>query len=1505
LSRSSPIIRRRRRRALALGTLTASALALALTGTLPETGGTSPAAGQGALVEPTPQTDDSVPASDVTMIGATPAEAGAGANETWGVGQDSSRTVVVRYAAQNEHVAETGWMLGPGLQDEAGQPLAEFELDTLETAPAPSPLAGQMTPDGAGVLVGKVAGTQEVLLVRDPGNPSNPFRETKPAAETELEHGQHLFSFTRAPLIAPLDESEGHAGALVVPVTSGSSGGEESVLHWDGAKEEWSREKIELPSGVSGSEFHVLGIGASSPANAWLLGELSLDEVALFHRQLGGSEGPVWQAVALESPKSGGVPGEPITVDKERFTIPGARKRRIQTQVLTVTGEGVWIDGERPEVKASTTIFFKPAPEGEDYGSTTIWCTLESSPPGTEPCEHSLPERLPTGSSRSIAWATPGTEFGERVIAGLSEGVSLRLEGNQFKRVLALGGSPGAQFGAAFSSSREGWLGNFELPVHLTVNPEPSQLKPWPVPFRHALVAVAPQPEAPVGALSSEALAVGDDGEVARYQPGKGWLPESLFGANERLETPRLRAVAWPTPNRAYAVGDRNPQSGLGQMWLWRGETGLWEPDPATPYNFTGNLLGIAFEPSEPARGYAVGESGVLLSYGKTWTQEPTCGPSVPEPCLPAEVAHASFTSIAFAGSEAIVAYRILPNRLEKQYVGGLLVNDGAGWQIDQGAHEAMGTGAPWAVAGLPDGGAAFSASGTVYEREGPGAHWLATPTPFPGGGEPGGLTLFRENGALRVLATGEEPETYGVESQSEAPPGLPPVLIGPYPLSSDELSGVLRQTASGWADEEHELNNATNTPGDYKNYDMVYQPDPVSAALVNATGSEGWAVGGFVEPPPTHEGALDTADVERYRGGALAAPGTAESTVHVEGEHESESKWATFAIGGNAQCASPCGDRAEANIGPDVWLKAALKTAADPARIPGVRAFLYTGPRVVNRRELSGPLEAADTFSYEDELGRYAEVLDSTTLPTYAVASPTDLDYAESEHSYEQVFRGRLPSGFAEPECNTQGCQSAYYVVPATVSGRVSVIVLDNTTEVQPPQAALLTEQLEVAAKTGHPAIVVGNANLNAELAAGNRGAGEVARALVTPHACASAYFYDAPEENIQEPLQQYRCESKPIPTFGSGTLGYVDFQSEAGGAFLGDSGFLVAQVDFAKREEASNVAPVAVKLIPNIGELAIEAESGTLLRRSEEAQFSGLARRPRAGNRSEAGSPKPDTNLYVTLPSYCVGTLCATKIEPEYEFSSSEPKVGNFVEPNLAASPKGNVPLLEEPGEKPIADHHSGLFCSYNKGETTVTISAGGLEASLPVTVQAGSVRKPCETVPLEKPPAVQQSIPVPPPAPAPAPAPAAAAPTPAPLPVPPPPAAPVTPPPARAVPPLAASPFFAVQPLAAFVPPFVPPPVPTPARPTPPSGTSAVEAVEREEEEESATESVANQAVAYRAAEHEPTPLYLLGIVMLAAFAGASARRRPRRGRREVRVAPATISTMRAQRRMSRRP
>jgi hypothetical protein len=1541
------------------------ALVLALTNGLPGEG-SSRAAAQPASVEPTPQTDDSVPAHNVTMIGASPSE---GPGETWGVGQSGegagASTVLVRYST------ETGWSLGPGLLNSAGQPLAGFKLD--QGSLGASPLAGQLTADGAGVMVGTVPGegnaVSQVVLVRNPGNSANPFQQTTAVPAEDLSSEESLFGAKRAPLIAPLEESAGRAGALVVPVNEHGAGVESGVLHWDGSA--WTRESIEIPA-ASKTDFRVLALGASSPANAWLLAQLSSNypagAVALFRRHLGtGGETPTWKPVAVGSGAVPSTEADPLTIpvagggEAKPFTVSGTGEPpTAQNQILTVTGEGVWIDGVREDVQASSTMFFKPEGEADSGRVIASWCRLpEGAPAGTPACQHELPEALPTGPSRSIAWANSATPegLGERVIAGLPDGVSLRLEGEEFKRVLALGGAEapgdvGGTYGAAFSNPREGWLGQERLPVHLTLNPAPSRLAPWPVSFRHTLVAIAPQPGVPIGALSSEALAVGDEGEVARYEPGKGWLPESLFGPGEKVETPRLRAVAWPTPNHVFAVGDK------GEMWLWRAETGLWEKDPATPIDFRGNLLGIAFDPSEPARGYAVGspslagEAGALLHYGKTWTQE--AFPTEP-PCAPKEAgnseevkrceswAYASFTSVAFAGSEAIVAYRVLPDREKTEYRGGLIVNNGSGWHIDAGAAAAMGANVPWAVAGLPDGGAAFAAAGAVYEREGPGAPWQPTPTPFPGGGEPGSLTLFREGGALRVIAAGSAPDTHPIDSEPESAPGFPPTLLQAYPLGENPERGVIRQTASGWSDEEHELNNVREPPGKYAYYDTVYQPDPVAAVLTDPTGSEGWAIGGFVEAAgESHGGVLDTADVDRYPAEGIAPPGVGTSQV------SSSQSEATFAIGGNAQCAAPCAGRANARIGPDVWLSAALEHAG---KIPGVRAFFYTGPRVTTGAT-AGP--ATQAIPYARELNRYAQLLGASPIPAFAAVSPWELDIAHDEELFEEQF-----SGFSEPfgtapalahlapaggpseraSCAaTQGCQAGYYALSSSgPAGSVRVIVLDDSAEVDTTQQAWLVGQLEEAKHATEPAIVVGNADLNAQIAAKNGStAGAEAVARILGAGGASAYFYDSPEQNITEPLRG----AEAVPTFGSGTLGYVNFTAESSGHFLGASGFLLGQVNFKNWDHATNFAEVTARLIPNVGELALEAQNGTLLRRSNTALFAALARRPRAGNQARNETNHRTTDPYIPIPSSCVGTACANGIFPEYTFTSSNPDIGGFVEENLAATDPHATPLQNAKGE-PVRDEprnakgeltrsgqfeengkgepvnedgevlhgaQSALFCAYNAGTTIVTINAGGLSSSLPVTVQAGSVRQPCGTVPLKHLPAASQTAaaPVPPPAPAPAPAPAGPAPAPAPVPLPPPPPAAVVPPaPARLTPTLP-PPFFLPPPLVTPVLAFVPPPVPTPARPTPPSGTSAVtspiEVAEHEDEEESATESVSNQAMAYRAPEHEPSPAYILGIVLLAAFAGASvARRRPRGGRHELSVAPATISSMRAQRRM----
>jgi hypothetical protein len=1483
----------------------------------PGPGGVPIASGQSAA-EPTAQTDASLPALDVTMIGSAPAEE---PGETWGIGRlNSQEWATVHYTG-------AGWSLQPSMQDATGQPLLGFEPAGVAGPGGESTYAqaGRISEDGAGVLVGVVAsgesghGFRRVVLVRSPGGA---FQETAPIPEQGAgallnPSTESLYSEYRAPLIAAIKETDGTGGALVVPIKKGASGLENEVLHWDGSS--WTRETIEIPKAVAAEGgFRVLGIGASSPTNAWLLAQLTSASkgVALFRRQ----EGPLGKYWAPVQPTPSAIAGEALKTPvvgepgEEPFTLTGiGGTPTTKTQVLTVTSEGLWINGVRADDQATTTMFFRP--EGAVQGKILAsWC---EAPAGAPACTYTLEQQLPTSAaSRSFAWSDPSNPdgFGQRVITGLEEGVTLRLQGPTFERVLALGGSAapddvGGTRGAAFSNPDEGWLGNESLPVHLTLHPAPDRLQPYPVPFHYALTAIAPQPGVAVGALSSQALAVGDQGEVARYTPGEGWLPESLFGTGGQIARPRLRAVAWPTPTRAYAAGE------LGQMWLWRGETGLWEPDPATPPNFRGNLLDIAFDPANSSLGYAVGQQGVLLRYGKTWAQEPTCGEAAATSssrCLPAEVAGASFTSVAFAGSEAIVAYRLFhpsANGKAAFYSGGLLVNNGSGWSIDQGAASALGASIPWAVAGLPDGGAALSATERGYaggaplilERNETTSAWMPTPDPYPNGETPGSLALFREAGQLRIIGSGGVPDTIPLEEVTQPPAGFPPALIQPYPI---ETGYVIRQTAIGWSDEEHDRNEVAAPPADYAHYDTVYQGDPTAAVLVDPTGAQGWAVGGFVDP---EGGKGDTADISRYPAESTPPPGVGSASVAVNPEE------ATFAVGGGSQCAAPCADRADAGIGPDAWLSSALGLAS---RTEGVRAFFYAGPRLTSGETL-GPPSGLALFGvpYQRELARYASLLSSSPIPSYAVPVSTDLAGGEAgECEFEHAFAGfaaPFGQGPASPELrpwarSEEKCATGaagYYDLESNGSGGpVRAIVLDDSRggDVHAAQRTWLALQLASARALARPAIVIGNADLGAQIAKGDGEAALLAQILVRDGA--SAYFYDAPEQNVHGVLQ---VGGESIPTFGSGTLGYVQQVSSEQQDFDGHSGFLLAQVNVAARNPANDRAPVTARLIPDIGELAMEAKEGTLLRRSQAALFAGLARRPRAGGVASGTSRKNESALYIPIPANCIGVSCASAILPEYTFSSSRTDIGDFVQPNLALS-ESHAVLLGAEG-RPIHDPRSGLFCAYNAGTTNVTITAGGLSYSLAVTVQPGSVRRPCGTVPLKEQPSHSQSLgaPVPPPAPAPAgAAPAAVLPLP-----PPPPPIPlvVTPhPPIRPKP--TPPPSFFAQPALPFVGlAFVPPPLPAPAEPTPPSGTSAVtspvEAAQKEEEEEEATESVSNQALAYRAPEHEPTPLYLLGLVLLAAFAGASALKRPRRDGRKLRVAPATLSSMRTQRQMAR--
>jgi hypothetical protein len=412
-----------------------------------------------------------------------------------------------------------------------------------------------------------------------------------------------------------------------------------------------------------------------------------------------------------------------------------------------------------------------------------------------------------------------------------------------------------------------------------------------------------------------------------------------------------------------------------------------------------------------------------------------------------------------------------------------------------------------------------------------------------------------------------------------------------------------------------------------------------------------------------------------------------------------------------------------------------------------------------------------------------------------------------------------------------------------------------------------------------------------------------QVARALVDGGA--SAYLFDRPEENRSMRIPAGAAQT--IPSFGTGTLGYRSpitgvVGAESADALFGDSGVLLLEV--GTPPPGSNVAPVGVRMIPLIEDLSLEATDGTLLRRSRPALFRGLGRRPRGGDRwgrASAGTGNPDpagSSPYVSFPpDQCLVPGCATRINPEYGFTSSDPDIADFVRQD-PTSTNLRKPFLDA-SDRVVTDSSSGLLCPFNAGTTTVTVSAGGFSYSERITVLGGSVQRPCGTRPLRPDRFKRAATVAAPPAPPPPPASPAGSP-PVSFSPPPPAAPPVSPPPPNPPPPNpppapVPEPFVPLAvPLVAVVPTIVPPPPPPIVRPLPPGGAPArTYQVEEKREEEAATEE--SQAFSrHDSRDHGLTvPPYLLGLVLLAALAGASVRGGPGARRRTL-PAPAHSSS-----------
>ncbi|MGA9875060.1 MAG: hypothetical protein WBQ21_04555, partial [Solirubrobacteraceae bacterium] len=1374
------------------------------------------------------------------------------AGETWAYGLLGQVPTTVegksysgQYALLERDGSSPDWGVVPLPPGSEGKPLATHEG---EGPAAYHALAGQATAAGGVVLL-----VGQHIVARDPGGPSvKPALVPQPTEISEssgsgssssptssssssssssspceasattganeagtLEPGESLLPPTGSGSVtvpyAAIEEEDACTGILIAPFGDGAATGAHEarfgILHYDG--HEWTRESIALSAGEqSGFTPQALACGGaqadpqgSSPQDCWLLASYSgsggQGRLALFRRvHSGEAPGWTWQP----QPVSDWMLGEasPPTGVSSVNVAPLAQG----AQMLTATAQGVWVDfqasvnGEAAFFDASELVL-DPAGEGGAASSSTVegtWCF-----PTTEKvCENSLAAAFPAGY-RSFAW--PGSspsDPGTRVITGLPNRAMLELSNGSFGYEVGAGGETGRDPGGAalFRSSAEapveGWIADgvykeddgadgegqsqaielFPPSNGDQPNPEGDQLQEESVPFRHPLLALAQAPGSTPGDPGAEAVAVGLQGQIGRYVPGQGWSPESLYNSAGIAQTPTLRGVAWPEAGRIYAVGDN------GAMWLWRAETGLWEPDPAKPFNFIGNLTAIAFDPGEPQLGYAVGKQGALLKYGKSWEQVP----------LPAELQQANFTSVAFAGGEALATYRTLAKEEDGSVIetGGIAVEeagDGMHWHVDPQAAQLLAQlpsprdALLSKVAGLPDGGAVAGGPGLVVERESQGSEWHLAAAPLPEAQNVSAIAAYREGGGPvraivsveldRALNPGEaDGNLQHGPFAGDVPPatgaGQPPAFLPPDPLP--DTGYLLKETASGWVDMEHRA-----LPVMQGGNDLPTRPDPVLAVLADESGGQGLVVGG-----QTYDGGgggaqeeAETAAAQRFPTAASGSDGTASAPVETQGAG------VNFIVAGRAACGGACANLANESIGPDVWLTHALQMANG---IPGLGGFLYTGGRLPVNATLSPGAggEGLSAEAFDREMERYGSLLSTGgALPVFPAPSADVEPPGIGGEPFKKLVLGEKEYA---PESDAYA---------TTVVGGVRLIVLDfSSGELGARQLSWLQSELSDHAQ----AIVMGSDALGFKLpqAEGEastveqaKDAGVVSEILIGDKENkekVAAYLFDYPSNNVETEIGK-----SGIPAYGTGTLGYVEVPQNTQRDSLGSSGVLLLHVPATGRASA--------EIVPNIGQLSLNAVNGTLLRRSEVGLFEGLARRAQAGVRIGAANGKGTgqviPNVYDPIPFDCQGANCGFEVRTQYSLHSSEPDKGGFVlhEPSSAnplqvelnskeepvsAEPKEENGKIVEKGEEVVNTkgeliprkfmNRSALFCAYNEGTTVVSIAAGGLTYSEPVRIQGGSVEYPCGTVPLKNPPVRVQpvstavSVPSSPPAPAP---------------------------------------------------------------------------------------------------------------------------------------------------------
>jgi hypothetical protein len=1048
--------------------------------------------------------------------------------------------------------------------------------------------------------------------------------------------------------------------------------------------------------------------------------------------------------------------------------------------------------------------------DGKTGEVTNSWCTL----PVANSCEEPL-------GSATVPDAFFRTESGPVAVAVPSndEAVDVYAHG-RWTSILAPGHNSSG--GDAFSGPAAGWLGGSTALGQLTEEGSSSLLTPWPLPDRSPLTSIALEPGSQAAVGESGALAVGLNGTALRYESSTGWQVVPLPPRAHHLA---LSCVTFAGPSSAFAVGQ------FGLILRWNGTS--FSEDPQSISLTQSQLNAVAFATN--GEGWAVGANGTILHYnGRQWSIEAT----------PAADASENISSVAVAGSEAFAV------------AGGNLIRHlpGGNWEE---VEEALLPSNPKLVphhlnlvAGLPDGGVMAAGRSVVLVREAAGQSFEYAEQPLSGVAV--ALAPFRDaNGKLRAYISVAPP----VNAQTDE--------VGGFPAGDGEL---LRETESGWQD----LSRSQYAGGAIAG-DGAVKDDPVLAVATDPTGEHAWVGGGYdgtqdaagqgtTEVLSARPAGWMTASVWRYD-----TAGNAQPPVRTSAAPSLSAKpgVVSFAFFTSPMCKMQCSAVPDAQ--PQVNLNAAAKQIATAAAQPGGPAFAMLGGNAV------GPMEHATGAQPAADFARLPGLLAPLGgLPTFAALGHFDqlneTLWAEAFAEAPEPFGTGAAAGGITPvssgSATPNGDVRRYYAFDANQNGATLRVITLADAEGQLEGAATtgqrhwLEEQL-AEAQAHRLAVVVIAATPLQDLKEGE----SIAALLASSGVLGVFTTNDRRLDERRMIPENPGPEAPQIPEYEGASLGYQKPQNN------GVKWYLVS-VNAQARQ-------VHVAAVPVIASLTLKPLDGLGVARSLTLQFEAIGRRPpgtlatiagRSEEPSEPGEPFPGYDNYVEIPAPSCGARPC--VQPSYTFTSSEPTIGDFVEPSGPGSP---LPKLSPSGH-PIPSSTSSLFCAYNAGTTIVSITTGLLSYSLPVTVRPGGFGSPCGTVHRA---GVGEVIRVrtsrtqgqaggaatpPPPSPAPAstfpttlaaipPAPAPLAPTPTHMPTLTPAPAPT---PAEPPPP---TPIESVAPAPAIVPPATPP-----IEPVPPGAGGFAQSPSAAERKEKAHKQASQSAYSIRPAGNGPEWFYL---------------------------------------------